>query len=449
MPRHAPGTPSVAVPPAPDTVAFANGVRLVHYRLAHAPMVHVAARSPVGTLAAPAGHEGIVELAAGMAIRGAGERDAAAFGMAARDIGAEFDTLAEDLSSFVTLSVPPETLGRAVPLLADALRRPRFDDAEFGIAKAEALNELALREGDLADVAARYGEAALFPRAPGQAAIDRSIASTRAIARAAAAAALPRVFSPITTTLYSVGPTTAAEMAEQLAPAVAGWTAAAEPFPATPREPVTIAPGRRALVVPDEGAAQAALYIALPAPGPDEPGFTETTAVYRLLNHDFISRINAVVREELAYTYGTDGGLLDGVRRGSALVIEAPVERDVAGAAVAEILRIVAGLATDPVRDEELERTKMAYYAAMAATGQTSQGLFEEICRRLGRGSSLEEAHARRLAVVALDLERVRAQARALARLDRVLVVAAGDPGVIVPQLERIGLRPEVVARTL
>src|SRR5690606_12191347 len=155
------------------------------------------------------------------------------------------------------------------------------------------------------------------------------------------------------------------------------------------------------------------------------------------------------IREDLGYTYGTDGGLLDDVRRGSALIIEAPVERDVAGAAVEEILRIVAGLATHPVREEELERTRMAYYAAMAATGQTTQGLIDEICRRVGRGSSLEEAHRRREAVVKLDLARVQRTAHALASLDRLLIVAAGDPGSIVPQLQAIGLDPEVIERTL
>ena len=449
IPKLPPAAPAVASPPTAESAILPDGVALVHYRLPHAPMMHLAVRSPVGALHAPAGREGIIELAASLAVRGAGSRQAAAFGMAARDIGADFDAHAEELSTFITLSVPPEHLAAAVPLLADVLQRPRFDAHEFAVAKAETLSELALREADLADLAARYGEAALFPRRPGEPAIDRSIASVEAISGDDVAAAFPRIFNPETTTIYSVGAAGVDEMAAALAPVVGGWAPAAAPFPIRPREPVTLSAGRRVLVVPDEGAAQAALYVALPAPGPDEAGFTETTAVYRLLNHDFISRINASIREDLGYTYGTDGGLLDDVRRGSALIVEAPVEREVAGAAVAEILRLVGDLATDPVRDDELERTRMAYYAAMAATGQTSQGLIDEVCRRVGRGSSLEEGHRRRLAVVALELGQVQRAAAALGAFDRVLIVAAGDPGAIVPQLRAIGLDPEVLERTL
>ena len=151
----------------------------------------------------------------------------------------------------------------------------------------------------------------------------------------------------------------------------------------------------------------------------------------------------------MAVTYGTDSGLFEDIAKGSALTLEVPIDRDAVGDSIREIFRIVAGLKTDPVREEELEQTRIAYRTAMAATGQTGQGLFEEICRRVGRGSTLELAHRRRLEVAGLTLAQVRRQAEAMASLERVLVVAAGDPAVIVPQLEAAGLTPEIVARTL
>ena len=149
-------------------------------------MMYLAAHSPAGSLAAPAGQEGIVQLAAGMGVRGAGERNAAAFGKAAKDVGADINAEVATLASLLTLSVPRETLAPALGLFADALCRPRFEEPEWEIARAETLSDLAQRESDIADVAARYAEAALFPRGPGKPAIDRSISSVRAITRDAA-----------------------------------------------------------------------------------------------------------------------------------------------------------------------------------------------------------------------------------------------------------------------
>lgn len=449
MPRFAPGIVPPPRLPSAEATTLANGVRLVHYRLPHAALVQVAAASTAGTLSAPAGKEGIIELATALAVRGAGDLPAADFGMAARDIGAEFESQTETLGAFVSMSVPPENLDQAAAMFADVLRRPRIDADEFAIAKAEVLNELALREADLGDVAARYGEAALFPRRPGQAALDRSVASTEAIGRDDVAAALQRIFAPFATTLYSVGPTEIGVVADALSDGLAGWNDAAEPFAPVVREAVSLAPGRRVLVVPDEAATQVALYVALPAPGTDEPAFPAAAAVYRLLNHDFNSRLNTVLREAMAVTYGTDGGLFEDIRQGSALTLEVPIDRDALGDSLRELFRIVGELSSDPVREEELERTRIAYRTAMAATGQTGQGLFDEVCRRVGRGSSLEEAHRRRLAVANLELDAVREEAAALAALDRVLVVAAGRPDVIVPQLEALGLKPEILERTL
>src|SRR5690606_36258346 len=54
------GAPVVAAPPAMEIATLSNGIRVVHYPMPHAPMAYLAARSPAGTLAAPAGKEGIV-----------------------------------------------------------------------------------------------------------------------------------------------------------------------------------------------------------------------------------------------------------------------------------------------------------------------------------------------------------------------------------------------------
>lgn len=447
VPRLEAREPELGALPGHERATLSNGMMLVHYRLPGAPMTYVAARSTAGTLSAPEGREGLIELAVMMGPRGTEALDPDTFGKAVKDLGADVDWKADDVSTFLTLATPPESIGPAVALFADALRHPRFDAAEWDVAVAATIDMLASREGDLPDVAARAAEATLFPKRPGEPAIDRSIASVRAVTREEAKATYVRIFTPAGVTFYSVGPQPLAEVVAALNTSLSDWTEGAEPFPPVVRRPAEFPGKTRVLLVPEPGASQSAIYLARPAPGFDEPGHAESVAVLRLLSLDFISRLNSVIREEKGYSYGTDGEFAEAVRKGSVLAIDTTVERENTGPALTEILTGFAGLATVPVREAELQRTVMAYESLIAGTGETAHGLFDQILGQLGHGSSLEEEHARRLEVTRLALDAVRAQAVRLAALDNAVIVIAGDPEVVAPQLETIGLAPEIVAR--
>ncbi|HHY48968.1 MAG TPA: insulinase family protein [Alphaproteobacteria bacterium] len=438
-----------AEPPPVETAALSNGVRVVHYPIATAALNHVAVVSRAGTLSAPEGKEGIVELAVQMAVRGAGALAPAEYGRAVRSLGADVEAKSEVMASAITLAAPPDTFDMAVSLLADAVLRPLFDEHEWDVLKAATLDELALREGDLDDVATRYGEAALFPKRPGEPAVDRSIASVRTIGLADAQEIYRRMFAPANVTIYSVGSVPLADVVAALEREFGGWTSAVAPLATPARRPAEFPATTRVLLVPEPGATQSAIYLATPAPGYDDPARAETEAVFNILNYDFLSRINSVIREEKGYTYGTDGALIGSVRRGSLMTVEAPVERDVVGAALGEIINGFASLRTDPVREDELHRSVVGNHAAIASMAETASGLFEALWERLAMGSSLEEEHRVQVAITRLRLPQVRAQAAALASLDRALIVVVGDPDVVRPQLEGLGLPVELVERNL
>lgn len=449
VPALQPTEPVAAPLPEAQTATLSNGIEIVHYDMPDAPMAFLGARSAAGTLSDPEGREGMIELAAVMGTNGAGERGPAAFGKAATDLGATFGVQLDVWSTFINIQMPAENFAPAVALLGDALQRPRFDQAEWNTVMAKTLSALAERESDVADVASRYALASLLPKLPGQPAIDSSVASTSAVTRDDALAIYRRVFSPRTVTFYSVGPVPLDAVVAALEATFGNWQSDAEPLPPAQQRPVTIPHGRRVLLVPEPGATQSAIYIATPAPGYTEAGSAESFAVVRVLGEDFISRINSVIREDLGYTYGTGGKLLDFVRSETAMVIEAPVTREHTGDALAEMLKGYASLAVEPVREDELERTITAIYSDMAGTAETTQGLFDAIWGAMVAGSTLEEQHRLRLAVTALDLDEVRKRARAMADTDNALIVVVGDEAVVRPQLDALGLDVEVVERNL
>jgi predicted Zn-dependent peptidase len=247
------------------------------------------------------------------------------------------------------------------------------------------------------------------------------------------------------TTFYSIGAAPLGEIAAALEQSFGDWTSDVAPLRRVLLRPATFPLKPKVVLAPEPGASQSALYVVRPAPGIDEPGRPASVAIFRLLAADFLSRLNAVIREEKGFSYGTSGDLLD-VRRGGAISVSTAVELENTSEALADIFAGFASLAAEPVRDDELERTITAYRAGLASIGETAAGLFDDVMAQLGAGSTLEDSYARRVAATRLTRETVQAQAAALASLEQAVIVVVGDPAVL-PQLEALGYDIELVKR--
>jgi predicted Zn-dependent peptidase len=426
--------------PAMETATLSNGIRLVHYTMPAAPLAYIAAAARGGWSNMPEGKEGLLAFAANVARRGAGDRPYDAFLKVAKDIGATIDNRDEAQGTFLTLSVPVDRLDAGVSLLADVVQRPRFDAQEWKIAQGEMLDWLARREADLPGVASRAADAVLFAPPAGKARPDWSIAALRTFTRDETEAVFRKAFKPAATTFYSVGPAPIAVVAASLEKAFGGWRGEGDFYVAEEAPPARFPAGRTVLLVADPGASQAALWVARPAPGVEEPMRHETVAVAGLLGGSFTSRLNTVIREQRGYSYGVGIALFDRMRTGSALVVQTTVQRDKTGPALQEVFEGFAGLATVPVTAEEVNRTITSYRQALAGEAETGRGLMRDLLSAIGVGSTLEASHDSRVARTLLEVQAVAGQAYALSGLDPSLVVVAGDPEIVLPQLKQIGL---------
>lgn len=448
IPKHPARQAPSAVLPVMETATLSNGIKLVHYTMPEAPMVYIAASAEGGWNSVPEGKEGLLELAASMATRGAGERGAADFAKATSDIGAGIGYQAGALTTTMTLGVPPEKLDQGLGLLADAVLKPRFDKTEWTVLMAQTVDWLNGREADLPGVAGRVAKAALIPQVPGKAAVDWSARALASISLDEARAAFKAEFTPKTVTFYSVGPMPVATVAAGLEKAFGRWTSAAAGYAVEASPAAHFKGGQKVLLVPEPGASQSALFVARPAPGTDEGERAESTAVANLLGDDFSSRLNSVIREEKGYSYGVSSYLLSPMKAGSGLVVATTVERANTGPAITEILKGFAGLTTLPVAQDEVDRTVTVYRRALAGSAETSAGLFGSLISAVGSGSTLEDQQNRMAARTRLTLDAVQKQALALSSLEPSLIVVAGDPDVVMPQLAAIGLKDvEIVKR--
>lgn len=440
VPVLAAGDPGRAELPPMETATLSNGIRLVHYEMAGAPLALLAASVSGGAGSDAPGEEGLIELTAMMLSRGGGERGFEAFSKAAKDIGADVSAQAGMEQSAVVLGVPPEHFARGVDLMADALLRPRFDQAEWDALKAEVQQGLAYRKMDPGALAYYAMEELAFPIPAGRAALEPTPAGVEALTVAQAKATHLKLFTPKTMTIYSVGSIELAAVKAELERALGEWQNDSAGVTPVPHPSAAFADGLKVYVTPSAGNSQAIIYVSRPAPAFDDPGVIEAIAVARLLGGDFTSRLNQVMREAKGYSYGVGASVWTNIPTGGMLTVSASVAADKVGDAIADLRAGFEGLASVPVAQAELDRTVMATASATAGTVETSSGLFGLVMSAASAGMTAEEMNGKLDEIVALKLPAVQASAGSLSSLDQALVVISGDPDSILPQLEAIGV---------
>lgn len=445
VPTLAAGEPGRAELPDIETATLSNGIRLVHYQSPGSPRIYVAASVSGGAGSDEPGKEGLIELTAMMMSRGAGERGFEAFSKAAKDIGADVWGEAGMEQTAVALGVPPEGLAAGVDLLADAVLRPRFEPAEWDALRAEVQQGLAYRKMDPQSLGYYALEELAFPIPEGRAALETTPAIVQALGIDEAKAMHLRLFTPKTMTIYSVGAIGLDAIKPELERAFGGWSNDSAGVTPVPHPPAVFAEGLKVYVTPSVGGSQAIVYLARPAPALNDPGMIEAIAVARLLGGDFTSRLNQVLRETHGYSYGVEASLWSNVPTGGMLMVSSAVQADKVGPALVDIIAGFGSLATTPVAEAELIRTVMATASATAGSVETSGGLFGLVMSAASVGMTAEELNGKLDEIVALKLLAVQASAKALASLDSAVVVIAGDPDSILPQLAAIGITDATV----
>jgi len=440
VPRLEAGEPGRAKLPPMETATLSNGIRLVHYQTAGSPLLLLAASVTGGAGSDVPGEEGLIELTTMMMARGAGERGFEAFSKAAKDIGADISGQSGMEQSAIVLAVPPEYLARGIDLMADAVQRPRFEQPEWDALKAEVQQGLAYRKMDPGALAYYAMEELAFPIPEGRAALEPTPAGIAALTTAEGRAIHHKLFNPRTMTIYSVGSVSLATVEAELERGFGGWSNDSPGIASVSHPSAAFADAFKVYVTPSAGNSQAIINLSRPAPAFNDPGVLEAIAVARLLGGDFTSRLNQVMRETKGYSYGVGASVWTNMPTGGMLTVSSAVAADQVGTAIADIRAGFAGLATIPVAQSELDRTIMATAGATAGSVETSSGLFGLVMSAASAGMTAEEMNGKLDEIVALQLPAVQAAAQSLAPLDRALVVIAGDPQSILPQLEAIGV---------
>jgi zinc protease len=445
-------TPSRAAPPAtappPETrlppirhtgLASGTGVFVVERR--ELPVVDLRVVVRAGAAADPQGRAGCAGLTAALLDQGTTSRSAFDIAEQAELLGASLQTRATWDACVVALHVLTSRLEPAVELLADVVTRAALPPDELERRRRSRLAAI-LQEHDEPRVVAshafsravysadhRYG-LPLGGNAESVAALDRDEIVEFYQAR----------FRPGNAFIVAVGDIDADTLSAMLEAAFGEWhgTAAA----AVTMPPAAVAPprqGRAIQVVHRAGAPQSELRVGIAGPARTTPDYFSLLVGNTVLGGAFTSRLNILLRQEKAYTYGA-GSSFAFRRDGGPFLASTAVSTAATADAVNDMVREVARLSSEPVPELELERARSYIMLGLPRTFETTGDIAEHVTDVPLYDLDVEYYDRYAASVRAVDAAAVQAAAARWLHADALSITVVGDADVVVPELEDLGI---------
>ncbi|HEY8122790.1 MAG TPA: pitrilysin family protein [Myxococcota bacterium] len=415
---------------------LANGLQVVVLEDHRLPRVSAGFIALRGAAIETPEEAGLAAFTATAMERGAGERGALALAAAIEDLGADFDVA----SDWDTLRAGVSGLSRdsdaLFAVLADVVRRPRFDAADAKRAVAEQRAALAQAKDDPAALAGQNFARTLYGAhrlgTPG-AGTDASVARfTPASARAFHA----RVVTPAAAILWAVGDVEAADFlarAERDFGDMRGNPPAA--LPAAPSVPTQ----RRVVIVDRPDLEQAQIAI-----GHEGIARTDERRLeVQLLNTAFgsgafSSRLMARIRAIEGLTYGISAQFAQN-RLPGPFVVSSFTRVPEVGKLLASAFEELERVRTEPPAGEELEAARQLRIGGYPLALETTDAVMAALLDLDVYGLPRDTLDTYRSRVRAITAEQVAAAARALIHPERATIVVVGPADALREPLSKYG----------
>jgi predicted Zn-dependent peptidase len=421
------------------------GGRLLACDLPGRPLAVLSLVVDAGATTEPVGQEGVGQVVARALSEGTQRHDAYEFAVASERLGAVWRSNVDWDSTRCGFEVPVDHLVEAAGLLADAVRRPAFDDATLTRVRDERVDEIALEQSQPGPRAVAAFTAAVFAGDSRYSSPDGGTATTVAgLTPEQVRQFHEQRFGPATATGIVVGDLTDVDLEAVGEALFGGWTSTAAPAAAPA---VAVNPGRRRIVVVDRpGSVQSMLYAGHDGPPRTTPDYVPMTTMALVLGGMFNSRLNFRLREDKGYSYGAFGSF-DCRRHGGTFAARSAVQTEVTAPALGDAVGEIVAMHEAGVQDDELEQARSyragVFPISFAGPGPVAAGLGDLVVH------GLPDDHYDRLRQRVLDvtIEEINEAASRRLRPDDLVCVVVGDASAVVADLESTGLGPvEVVA---
>ncbi|MCE4538824.1 insulinase family protein [Pelomonas sp. P7] len=429
--------------PAAQSFTLPNGLTVIHSRKAGLPLVSASLVVRAGQAVNPADKPGLAGFTAGMLPEGTKTRSAQQIAEAVAALGATLTSQAGPEEARIDFSGLKASAREGLGLLADLVLNPAFADPEIARQKAQRLAALAQAREQAPLLANAVGNRVTYGE--GHPLAENALgteASIKAVDAAALRGFWQARYRPESSALVVAGDLTEAELRSLVEPLFGGWKGAGEAPAARPLPPAKPI-AARTVVVDKPGAPQTALAVVAPGPLAATPDAAAIKVMNAALGGLFTSRINNQLREVKGYTYGIYSGYTMGRERGQ-FGIRGSVRTDVTGAALVDMWKEIEGMRAKPMDAAELNRVRNAQLLSLPGLFDTNFAVVAGYAGNWSSGlplSTITELPKKYGAVTSATALKAAQQYLDPAQL---IVVAVGDKGKVLPQLEAIGRKAEV-----
>lgn len=422
----APTRAGASLPGSRDTtrLALANGMTLLARPNHASPVVVLEGMLNVPSTLDPAGGAGLSSFTANLLTRGSEHYSYDEVNEAIESVGAQLSISADSEGVNFGLICLSEDFAPLLRLLADALRRPRFDPEHFALVRRQKLVRLQERDQETGAIASLRFYEHLYSGHPLGLAVSGYTHTVSGLAREQLVDFHQRWYGPAGSVIAVSGDLDAQAALAQLEQAFDDWA------PAAPLPELAAPPPARAerLHVPMLDKVQSDLVVGARAVPRRHPDFDALRVANTVLGvFGMMGRLGEVVREQQGLAYyaysAQDTGRDSGVWMASAGVAPEAVEQ-----ALQAMLGEFARLANEPVPAAELADSQDYLTGVLPLTLETNDGIASTLLNLEWYGLGLDYLHeyAQRMrSVTAADVQRV-AQ-RYLAPANLVAITAGPD----------------------
>ncbi|MGQ0765258.1 MAG: M16 family metallopeptidase [Gemmatimonadota bacterium] len=437
-PHLAPPAPLVV--PAVSASSMPNGLSIRTVEQRELPLVQITAVVSGGARL-DGSLPGVATFVAGMLDEGAGSRSASDLQSEIAYLGASLSTRADWDAFYVSLKVPVRSLGPAMDLLADVVRRPAFSAGEVRRQRDLRLAALLQARDQPNALAGLAFSQIVFPQGhPYHHSITGDSSSTEMLDSTTVRSFYNAAFRPDRTTFFVVGDITPSAAREAVSSRFADWRPAAAGARLSPPASEPLRQTKTSVYLVDKPeAAQSVITIGWPGVNRTSPDYAALMVMNTILGGSFTSRLNMNLREAKGYSYGARSGYNFRQLPGP-FTASAAVRTDVTDSSLVEFVKELNAVRSAPVPAQELERAQalleLGLPGSLEGTSQIASQMTELATFALSLDALPRFASAVRAVTVA-DVQRV---AREYLTPDRATVVVVGDVARIRKPVEALQL---------
>ena len=416
--------------PATEDFTLPNGMKATLVPYGSVPKVAIRAFVNAGAINEQANQVWISRLTALLMKEGTVTRSGAQAAQEAAEMGGQLEVSAGPDATSAGGVVLSELGPRFVALLADVLEHPSLPESEMARLKADLARELAVGKTQPDALARERFLGTLYPDHP-YGRVFPEASALAAYTHEQVRAFYEGNFAASRTHLYIAGKLDPG-LKKAIEEAFGKWKKG-EPAKDVPAHPVS---DHSLQVIDRPGAAQSALFLGLPVPGPTSPDYVPLDVMNSILGGSFGSRITSNIREQKGYTYSPISQV--GTRKHLAYWVQvADVTTAVTGPSLKEIFYEIDRLRKDPPSQDELNSIK-SYLAGIFVLRNTvsPDGVIGQL--RFVDSQGLDRSYLTTYVqkVMAVTPQEVQRIAESYITPSKMTIVVVGDQSKIGDQLK-------------